>query len=477
MESESIVFESLPIPEPVLQGIRDAGFKECTPIQAKTLPISLTGKDVAGQAQTGTGKTAAFLISTFTRLVTHEPMPQKGKQWVAPRALIIAPTRELALQIERDALLLGKHCEQKILCVYGGVDYEKQKDSIKKGVDILIATPGRLIDYYKQKFFSLKGVEVLVIDEADRLFDMGFIQDVRYILRNISPYQKRQSMLFSATLNFRVMELCYEHMNEPIPVKIEPDRVVVEKIKQVLYHVGKHEKFNLLLGLLKTETPGKTLIFTNMKSTAEKLEAQLKYHDYNVQQISGDLHQKKRIKVLEQFTEGEIDILIATDVASRGLHVDDITHVINYDVPQDPEDYIHRIGRTARAGRDGDAITFACEDYAEHLMAIEDTLKKKIPVEWPEDELFLEPKEGMPAFKRRRPSGPPGRRGDGGGNRRGTPSNGRRPSGGGRSRSGGPKSSSKPGGSSSSKSGAPKSGNRRRRPSGPRKNTSSSGNK
>lgn len=453
MESEAIEFESLPIPEPILQGIRDAGFKKCTPIQAKTLPISLAGKDVAGQAQTGTGKTAAFLISTFTRLVTHEPMPQKGKQWIAPRALIIAPTRELALQIERDALLLGKHCGLKILCVYGGVDYEKQKDAIKEGIDVLIATPGRLIDYYKQKFFSLKGVEVMVIDEADRLFDMGFIADVRYILRNISPYQKRQSMLFSATLNFRVMELCYEHMNEPVPIKIEPDQVVVEKIKQVLYHVGKHEKLKLLLGLLKSETPGKTLIFTNMKSTAEKLESQLKYNDYNAQQISGDLPQKKRIKVLEQFTEGDIDILIATDVASRGLHVDDITHVINYDVPQDPEDYIHRIGRTARAGRDGDAITFACEDYAEHLMAIEDTLKKKIPVDWPEDALFLEPKEGMPVYKRRRPSGPPTRRSDGG-NRRGSSSNGRRPSGG-QSRGRGAKPAGKPGSSS---------GNRRRRP-------------
>jgi len=449
-ESETIEFASLPIPEPVLQGIRDAGFTECTPIQAKTLPISLSGKDVAGQAQTGTGKTAAFLISTFARLLTHEPMPQKGKQWVAPRSLIIAPTRELALQIERDALLLGKHCGLKILCVYGGVDYDKQKEAIEKGIDILIATPGRLIDYYKQKLFSLKGVEVLVIDEADRLFDMGFIVDVRYILRNISPYQKRQSMLFSATLNFRVMELCYEHMNEPVPIKIEPETVVVEKIKQVLYHVGKNEKLKLLLGLLKSETPGKTLIFTNMKSTAERLELQLKYNDYNAQQISGDLPQKKRIKVLEQFTEGDIDILIATDVASRGLHVDDITHVINYDVPQDPEDYIHRIGRTARAGRDGDAITFACEDYAEHLMAIEETLKKKIPVDWPDDALFLEPKEGMPVYKRKRPTGPPTR----GGNNRGGSSTDRRPSGGG-GRSGGPKPSGKPGSSS---------GNRRRRP-------------
>ncbi len=451
MELETIDFESLPIPESVLQGIRDAGFKECTPVQAKTLPITLAGKDVAGQAQTGTGKTAAFLISTFTRLVTHERPEQKGKQWIAPRALIIAPTRELALQIERDARLLGKHCGQKILCVYGGVDYEKQKDAIKEGVDVLIATPGRLIDYYKQKLFSLKTIEVMVIDEADRLFDMGFIVDVRYIMRNVSPYDKRQSMLFSATLNFRVMELCYEHMNDPVPIKIEPEKVVVDQVKQVLYHVGKQEKFNLLLGLLKSETPGKTLIFTNMKSTAERLESQLKYNDYDARQISGDLHQKKRIKVLQQFTEGEIDILIATDVASRGLHIDDITHVINYDVPQDPEDYIHRIGRTARAGKDGDAITFACEDYAEHLMAIEETLKHKIPVEWPEDDMFLAPKEGMPVFKRRRPSGPPARRGSG-------PSNGRRPA---PPRGRGPKSSS----------------SRGRRPSGPRRRPSSSGNK
>jgi len=463
MESKPIEFESLPIPEVILQGIRDAGFKECTPIQAKTLPISLSGKDVAGQAQTGTGKTAAFLISMFTRLVNHPPPEQKGKQRVAPRALIIAPTRELALQIERDAVLLGKYCGQKILCVYGGVDYEKQKDEIKKGVDVMIATPGRLIDYYKQKFFSLKSVEVVVIDEADRLFDMGFIVDLRYIMRNISPYDKRQSMLFSATLNFRVMELCYEHMNDPVSIKIEPEKIVVDQVKQVLYHVGKHEKLNLLLGLLKSETPGKTLIFTNMKSTAEHLETQLRFNDYDARQISGDLHQKKRIKVLQQFTEGEIDILIATDVASRGLHVDDITHVINYDVPQDPEDYIHRIGRTARCGKDGDAITFACEDYAEALTAIEDMLKKKIPVDWPEDDLFLEPKEGTPVFKRRRRSGPPARRGDGG-NRRGASSNGRKPRrDGGQSRGRGPKSSSKSGSSGSGP-------NRpRRRPSGQRK--------
>lgn len=357
-----------------MQGIRSAGFKHCTPIQAKTLPHALEGKDVAGQAQTGTGKTAAFLIALFTKLLRTPKPEQKGNTWVAPRGLVIAPTRELAIQIERDAKELGQHTGFRTVCIYGGVDYDKQREEIRKGVDLLIVTPGRLIDFYKQKFFSLKSVEVLVIDEADRMFDMGFIKDLRYILRNISPYNKRQSMLFSATLNHRVMELCYEHMNDPIPVRIEPEKLVVDEVDQKMYHVGSHEKFSLLLGLLKQEQGDKVIIFTNTKAEAENLELRLQHNGYNAAQISGDLPQKKRIKTLERFTEGELDILIATDVASRGLHIDDITHVINYDLPQDPEDYIHRIGRTARAGKRGDAISLACEEYVDNLVRIEETL-------------------------------------------------------------------------------------------------------
>ena len=401
---ELLNFESLPLPEQVLKGIRDANFETCTPIQSKSLPITLGKKDLAGQAQTGTGKTAAFLITLFTRLLENNP-PPVSKEKAGPRALIIAPTRELARQIEKDALLLGKHCDFRTVCVIGGVDYDKQRNQIKAGLDILIATPGRLIDFYKQKFFSLKSVEVLVVDEADRMFDMGFIADLRYLFRNCSPYDKRQSMLFSATLNHRVMELCYEHMNNPVRVAIEPEKAVVDQITQILYHVGQHEKFNLLLGLMKQEAGEKVLIFCNTKIEAEILEWKLNHNGYNAGQISGDLNQKARIRVLEKFQDGELDILIATDVASRGLHIDDITHVINYDLPQDAEDYVHRIGRTARAGNKGTAITLCCEEFAQHLERVEEYLKDKIPVSWPEEELFLEEKEGKPPIRKRR--GPP----------------------------------------------------------------------
>ena len=399
-------FDSLPIPEAVLKGIREADFQYCTPIQSTALPVSLAGKDVAGQAQTGTGKTAAFLITLFTRLLKH-PAPKPPRTgWIGPRALIIAPTRELVRQIEMDALLLGAHCDFKIVCIYGGVDYDKQRNLIKAGLDILIATPGRLIDYYKQKIFSLKGVEVLVIDEADRMFDMGFIADLRYVLRNTTPYNKRLNMLFSATLSHRVMELCYEHMNNPERITIEPEKTVVDEVEQSLFHVGTLEKFSLLLGLLQQEAGERVLIFCNTKIMAEKLEWKLKHNGFNAGQISGDVHQKARIRVLDNFKSGNLDILIATDVASRGLHVDNITHVINYDLPQDPEDYVHRIGRTARAGARGKAITLCCENFAVHLERIEDYLKLKVPVVWAEDELYLKGKPGEPPRRKPRPGSP-----------------------------------------------------------------------
>ena len=312
-----ITFESLPIPKVVLKGIRDADFRYCTSIQEKTLPISLSGKDIAGQAQTGTGKTAAYLITLFTRLLNNPKPESKRNGRVTPRALVIAPTRELARQIEIDARLIGGHCELNIISIYGGMDYEKQRKQIKNGADVLIVTPGRIIDYYKQKLFSLKELEVLVVDEADRMFDMGFILDLRYLFRNCSPYNKRQSMLFSATLNYKVMELAYMHMNNPVKVMVEPEKAVVDEIKQLLYHVGLHEKFNLLLGLLKKESGEKVLIFCNTKMWAERLELLLKHNDYIAALISGDLHQKKRISVLEDFKTGRLNILIATDVASR----------------------------------------------------------------------------------------------------------------------------------------------------------------
>jgi ATP-dependent RNA helicase RhlB len=369
-------FEELDIPEQVLEGIRAAGFVECTPVQALTLPEALRGKDVAAQAQTGTGKTAAFLIAVFSRMFRLPPASQGS----SPRALVIAPTRELAVQIDAEAKILGGSTGFKVLAVFGGVDYEKQRQQIERGVDMLVGTPGRLIDYLKQGVYSLKKTQFLVIDEADRLFDMGFISDIRFLLRRMAPYNRRQSLLFSATLSHRVLELSYEHMNNPELFKITPGQVTVEQVEQEIYHVGSSEKFGLLLGILRREPNGRYLIFSNMKATAERLEMFLNANGFAAAAITGDVPQKKRLKVLEQFKDGTLPILVATDVASRGLHIEGVTHVINYDLPEDAEDYVHRIGRTARAGAGGKAISLACEDYVFSLPDIEEFIRQKIPV-------------------------------------------------------------------------------------------------
>jgi ATP-dependent RNA helicase RhlB len=369
-------FEELDIAEQVLEGIRAAGFVECTPVQALTLPEALRGRDVAAQAQTGTGKTAAFLIAVFSRMLR---MNAQG-QGASPRALVIAPTRELAVQIEAEAKVLGGPAGFKIVAVYGGVDYEKQRQQVERGVDMLVGTPGRLIDYLKQNVYSLKKTQFLVIDEADRLFDMGFISDIRFLLRRMAPYNRRQSLLFSATLSHRVLELSYEHMNNPELFKITPGQVTVEQVEQEIYHVGSSEKFGLLLGILRREPNGRFLIFSNMKSTAERLEMFLNANGFAAAAITGDVPQKKRLKVLDEFKDGTLPILVATDVASRGLHIEGVTHVINYDLPEDAEDYVHRIGRTARAGAGGKAISLACEDYVFSLPDIEEYIKQKIPI-------------------------------------------------------------------------------------------------
>ncbi|MBT1074893.1 DEAD/DEAH box helicase [Geobacter grbiciae] len=378
-------FTDLNLPEEVQQGIADTGFTDCTPIQEKTLPLALSGKDVAGQAQTGTGKTAAFLISLFTRLLKN---PKEGETR-NPRALILAPTRELVVQIEKDAQALGAHCGFVIQAIYGGVDYMKQRSALKEGADVVVGTPGRLIDYLKQKVYSLKEIEVLVIDEADRMFDMGFIADLRFILRRLPPFDKRQNLMFSATLNQRVMELAYEFMNVPEKVAVTPEQMTAEKVQQILYHVGRKEKFPLLLGLLRTKVMERTMIFVNTKREAEFLDERLNANDFPCRVISGDVEQRKRMRILEDFKNGKLPIMIATDVASRGLHIDGVSHVINYDLPQDAEDYVHRIGRTARAGAEGKAISMADEDGAFHLEAIHEYIKDKIPVEWAEDDLFV----------------------------------------------------------------------------------------
>jgi ATP-dependent RNA helicase RhlB len=371
----------------VRQGIEDAGFTDCTPIQASTLPLGLAGQDVAGQAQTGTGKTAAFLISTFTRLLNEEaPKNSRGK---APRALMIAPTRELAVQIYEEAEMLGKHCGLSIHAVYGGVDYAKQLDRLKEGVDILIGTPGRLIDYFRQRAYRLDTTEVLVID------------DIRFLIRHMPKPDVRQSFLYSATLSHRVLELAYEHMNRVERVAVSEEQVTAENITQLVYHVGMQEKLSVLLGLLEQEKPGRALVFVNMRSTAARLADRLEAQGLNAGALAGDMDQRKRLKLLSRLKDGSLKILVATDVASRGLHIDDVTHVFNYDLPQDPEDYVHRIGRTARAGASGKAFSLACEQYVYSLEAIEEYVGIKLPHEFPDESLHVTPVRYRPKRKPR----------------------------------------------------------------------------
>jgi ATP-dependent RNA helicase RhlB len=375
--SDSVTFASLGLREEVMQGIQQAGFVTCTPIQAQTLPSALAGRDIAGQAQTGTGKTAAFLVALYQGLLTRRAAPTRSRTSI--RALIVAPTRELAVQIQHDALTLGAHTGLKHCVVFGGIDYEKQRQQLREGCDVLVGTPGRLIDYFKQHVFDLRSVQVLVLDEADRMFDLGFIADIRYILRRLPPPERRQSMLFSATLSHRVLELAYEHMNNPELVRIEPDKMTVDQVRQIMYYPSMEEKVPLLIGLLHQAEAVRTMVFVNTKRAAERLESVLRANGFHAQALSGDVPQNKRLRFLRDFHEGKLAVLIATDVASRGLHIPDVSHVVNFDLPQDPPDYVHRIGRTARAGAEGDAISFACEEYAVSLPDIESYVGHKIP--------------------------------------------------------------------------------------------------
>lgn len=431
--SASPTFESFGLAAPLMQGIRDAGFTFCTPIQAQTLPIALSGRDVAGQAQTGTGKTAAFLVALYQALLTRPASSNRGKTSIL--ALIVAPTRELAVQIHHDAEILGRHTGFRQAVVYGGVDYEKQRRQLEDGVDVLIGTPGRLIDYLKQHAFDMRHTQVLVLDEADRMFDLGFIADIRYLLRRMPHPEKRQSMLFSATLSHRVLELAYEHMNNPELVRIEPDKMTVDLVRQVMYYPSMEEKLPLLIGLLRQFEARRTMIFVNTKRVAERLESTLKANGFHAQALSGDVPQNKRLKFLRDFHNGDLAVLIATDVASRGLHIPDVSHVFNFDLPQDSADYVHRIGRTARAGTEGDAISFACEEFAVSLPEIEQYIGHKIPsAPIPPELLATEvarPPDGEHGYRPRppRPGGHHGQRSGGSGRRpqgrRGAPARGR----------------------------------------------------
>jgi ATP-dependent RNA helicase RhlB len=423
------------LPESLARGIADAGFERCTPIQAQTLPRALAGFDIAGQAQTGTGKTAAFLVAMYSNLLRKEAAADRPVN--APRALIIAPTRELAVQIHHDAEILGQYTGLTLGLAFGGVDYDKQRRVLEDGVDVLIGTPGRLIDFYKQRVFDLRAIQVVILDEADRMFDLGFITDIRYIMRRLPAPDQRLNLLFSATLAQRVLELAFEHMNDPELVRIEPDKMTVDRVRQVIYYPSMDEKPRLLVGLLKQMDPHRTMIFVNTRRGADELETLLKANGFNAQAMSGDVPQAKRLRMIRDFHSGELAILIGTDVASRGLHIPDVSHVFNYDLPQDPEDYVHRIGRTARAGAEGDAISLGCEDFVQSLPDIEDYIGRKIPVASVAQELLAE--ITVPRYERRRFAGPGGgsRGGSGGGGRGGRGGPPRSGGGGGRGRSGG----------------------------------------
>ena len=415
-------FDSLELPETLKRGIAELGFSHCTPIQAQTLPEALAGRDVAGQAQTGTGKTAAFLIALINKLLREPGSGTRPKN--APRAIVIAPTRELAVQIHADAEGLVKHTGLTLALVFGGVDYEKQRRILEDGVDIVIGTPGRIIDYFKQHVFDLRHIQVAVLDEADRMFDLGFIKDIRFLLRRLPHPTLRLNMMFSATLSQRVLELAYEHMNNPELIRIEPDKMTVDRVRQVLYFPATEEKIPLLIGLLRRIDARRTMVFVNTKRVAEVLERTLTANGFVAQAISGDVPQNKRLKMMRDFHNGDLAVLIATDVASRGLHIADVSHVFNFDLPNDAEDYVHRIGRTARAGAEGDAISFGCEEYAISLPDIETYIGHKIAVE--KYDASALPKLVMPPHSPSDYHSRPTRRGGGGGGGRPPPSSGRR---------------------------------------------------
>ena len=379
----------------VIKALETKGFSNCTPIQALALPFTLSGRDVAGQAQTGTGKTMAFLTSTFHHLLSHPAA--EGRQLNQPRAIILAPTRELAVQIHADAEPLANATGLKLGLAYGGDGYDKQLKVLESGVDILIGTTGRLIDYTKQNHVNLGAVQVVVLDEADRMFDLGFIKDIRWLFRRMPAADQRLNMLFSATLSFRVRELAFENMHNAEYVEVEPEQKTGHRIKEELFYPSNEEKMRLLQTLLEEEWPDRAIIFANTKHRCEDIWGHLAADGHRVGLLTGDVPQKKRLRILEDFTKGNIDILVATDVAARGLHIPAVTHVFNYDLPDDREDYVHRIGRTGRAGANGHSISLACEEYALNLPAIEEYIGHSIPVSRYNSDALM---DGLPPPKR-----------------------------------------------------------------------------
>ena len=368
-------------------GLQQAGFSHCTPIQQQTLPLALRGLDVTGQAQTGTGKTAAFLLAMYQRLLLQREQASAADANSNARrpdelsALILAPTRELAIQIHRDAEMLNQAAGLRLALAYGGIDYAKQRSDIAAGIDILIGTPGRIIDYFKQGVFKLKHLQVLVLDEADRMFDLGFIKDIRYLLRRCPPPQQRQTLLFSATISHRVMELAYEHMNEPERVTIDTEQVTADNIEERVYYPANEDKLPLLVNELQQPDVERAIVFVNTKHQAQRVADTLRANNISSALLSGNVPQQRRQKLLARFSAGEVAVLVGTDVAARGLHILAVSHVFNYDLPQSAEDYVHRVGRTARLGATGVAISFACEHYAFHQPEIEEYIGHVLPLQ------------------------------------------------------------------------------------------------
>ena len=400
-------FDEFDLPEPIRRAVDELGFTNLTRVQAEVLPFSLAGRDVVAQAQTGSGKTAAYLLTIFTHLLRN-PRPSPPE---TPRALIVAPTRELAVQIAGDAEGLGHHAGIRTHVVFGGLDYRKQREILERGTDLLVGTPGRLIDYHRKGSYSLRKTEMVVIDECDRLFDMGFAEDLRWILRRMPHPTERQSMMFTATLSQRVMTLGWRQMNDPVEAVVSADQLTPDTIHQELYHVATREKLSLLLGLLQREGSSRTMVFVNTRYQAQRLVDDLQRHGFTARGLTGNVVQTKRLKVLDDFRDGSLPILVATDVASRGLHIEGVTHVINYDLPQDPEDYVHRIGRTARVGAEGKALTLACEDYVYSIDAIQRFVGYELPVCFAGDDLYAEvrPREHRPRRNDPRRDRPPRR--------------------------------------------------------------------
>ena len=378
-----MTFHELDLDPKLLQAIDDLGFTQCTPVQEQTFVYSLIGADVAVQSQTGTGKTAAFLISIFQLFLEQRSLDDCI-------ALIVAPTRELADQIESDALQLGKYLDLPVASFYGGVGYHKQERALREGVRVAIGTPGRLLDFVEQRKLDLRKVGILVIDEADRMFDMGFIPDLRRLIRHMPGRDERVTMLYSATLSTRVKTLAFDYMRSPAEITITPERVTVDEIEQELYHVARERKFNLLLGLIARDQPENALIFTNTKQAAFELATRMQRNGLGCEYIIGDLPQSKRQSLIDQLKAGELSYLVATDVAARGLHIEGLDLVVNYELPEHSENYVHRIGRTARAGRSGKAVALACQEWVFALQGIEEFIRTPIPVSKATDDLYVE---------------------------------------------------------------------------------------